>query len=134
VTINNEFAVLSEGSAGRDQPFLIPRKDRSKPQALRSVNPAKIGGVVAEYPELTKAVRRGDLSTISLLCARLFDWNSKTKMVKRSKVAKINTNVKAGWRDGTPNRPGGRQSQSQVTDRTEQGRKLSSRQDCAQSG
>ena len=33
-----------------------------------------------EFPELTQAVREGDLLRISTLCAQLFEWNSHTRI------------------------------------------------------
>ena len=34
--------------------------------------------MLGEFPELTKAVRTGDLAAVSILCARLFDLNAGT--------------------------------------------------------
>ncbi len=40
---------------------------------LRLMNADMTVGVLAEFPELTKAVRDGDLATVSILCAQLFE-------------------------------------------------------------
>ena len=55
---------------------LIPKKDQSKVKNARFVHGDKTVGVLGEFPELTKAVREGDLATVSFLCAQLFDSNS----------------------------------------------------------
>jgi hypothetical protein len=34
--------------------------------------------MLGEFPELTKAVRTGDLAAVSILCAQLFDLNAGT--------------------------------------------------------
>jgi hypothetical protein len=45
-----------------------------------SVCSDKVVCTLGEFPELTKAVRDGDLATVSILCAQLFDLNSETKV------------------------------------------------------
>ena len=37
----------------------------------------KIVGRLGDFPELTQAVREGDLETTSILCAKLFELNSR---------------------------------------------------------
>ena len=53
----------------------------AKPSEMRAENPPLVRSdeivcALGNLPELTKAVRDGDLSTISVLCARLFYLNS----------------------------------------------------------
>ena len=33
-------------------------------------------GVLGDFPELTTAVREGDVAAVSILCAQLFDLNA----------------------------------------------------------
>jgi hypothetical protein len=48
----------------------------SKAQIARFAHTDKIVGRLGEFPELTKAVREGDVETVSILCRQLFDLNS----------------------------------------------------------
>jgi len=57
-------------------PLLIPRRDPGKAKTAHFVHSDKTVGVLGEFPELTKAVREGDLEKISILCAQLFVLNS----------------------------------------------------------
>jgi hypothetical protein len=57
-------------------PLLIPRKDLGKAKTAHFVHSDKTVGVSGEFPELMKAVRDGDLETVSILCAQLFVLNS----------------------------------------------------------
>jgi hypothetical protein len=57
-------------------PVLIPRKDLGKAKTAHFVHSDKTVGVLGEFPELTKAVREGDLEKISVLCGQLFVLNS----------------------------------------------------------
>jgi hypothetical protein len=50
-----------------------------KGAVARFVHTDKIVGRMGEFPELTKAVREGDIATVSILCAQLFDSNSAVK-------------------------------------------------------
>jgi len=50
-----------------------PKKDQGIAKNARFVNGDRSVGILGEFPELTKAVREGDLATVSLLCAQLFD-------------------------------------------------------------
>ena len=44
-----------------------------------------------EFPELTKAVRDGDLATVSILCAQLFDLDaSRRTRLKARTTSKLN--------------------------------------------
>lgn len=60
--------------------LLIPKKCLSEDESARFIDSDHIAGVLGEFPELTKAVRAGDLAEISSLCAQLFDLNSATKL------------------------------------------------------
>ncbi len=51
----------------------LSKKDYGRIETLRFINTDKIVGVLGEFPELTKAVRDGDLATVSILCAQLFE-------------------------------------------------------------
>ena len=55
---------------------LIARRDQGKAENARFVHSDNIVGVLGEFPALTKAVREGDLATVSFLCEQLFDLNS----------------------------------------------------------
>jgi hypothetical protein len=48
--------------------------------SIRFIHTDKIVGVLGEYPELTKAVRDGDVATVRILCAQLFDLNTQAKV------------------------------------------------------
>jgi hypothetical protein len=56
-------------------PLLITRTDQGKSESACFVDSDNIVGVLGDFPELTKAVRDGDLGTVSILCAQLFDLN-----------------------------------------------------------
>lgn len=56
-------------------PFLTIRTAR-KDEIARFVYTDKIVGRLGEFPELTRAVREGDLATVSFLCEQLFHLNS----------------------------------------------------------
>ncbi|HLM99846.1 MAG TPA: hypothetical protein VK335_11215 [Bryobacteraceae bacterium] len=45
-------------------------------EVARFVYTDKIVGRLGEFPELTKAVREGDLEKVSILCEQLFQLNS----------------------------------------------------------
>jgi len=45
-------------------------------EVARFVSTDKIAGRLGEFPELTRAVREGDLEKVSTLCAQLFILNS----------------------------------------------------------
>jgi hypothetical protein len=55
-------------------PMLIPK--RNPVRAAHFVHSDKTVSVVGEFPELTKAVREGDVHKISVLCGHLFVLNS----------------------------------------------------------
>ena len=57
-------------------PLLIPRKHLGKAKPAHFVHSDKTVGMLGEFPELTKAVREGDLEKISVLCGQLFVLNS----------------------------------------------------------
>ena len=64
----------------QDQPTLeLSIKDLRRIGSVRFIHTDKIVGVLGEYPELTKAVRDGDIAMVRILCARLFDLNSQTR-------------------------------------------------------
>jgi hypothetical protein len=64
-----------------DQPTLeLSIKDLRRMVSIRFIHTDKIVGVLGEYPELTKAVRNGDVATVRILCAQLFDLNAQTKV------------------------------------------------------
>ena len=46
------------------------------PENPVSVYSHKMVCTLGDFPELTKAVRDGDLATVSILCAQLFDLNA----------------------------------------------------------
>jgi hypothetical protein len=48
----------------------------STPENPVSVCSQKMVCTPGEFPELTKAVRDGDLATVSILCAQLFDLDA----------------------------------------------------------
>lgn len=50
----------------------IPRKSYRKAESVLFLNTDTIAGKLGEFPELTKAVREGNLDTISGLCAGLY--------------------------------------------------------------
>ncbi len=51
---------------------ILETRTESKAENARSVHTNEIVCTLDDFPELTKAVRNGDLSTISDLCDRLF--------------------------------------------------------------
>ena len=53
--------------------FQLFTEHLSNPESLRYVSTDNVVGLLGEYPELTHAVRKGDISLVSVLCARLFD-------------------------------------------------------------
>ena len=55
----------------------IPRKNYGRAESALFVHTDTIVGKLGEFPELTKAVRDGDLDTISGLCAGLYFLNSR---------------------------------------------------------
>ena len=57
-------------------PLLISRKDQGKAKTAHFVHSDKTVSVLGELPELTKAVREGDVTEISALCVQLFELNS----------------------------------------------------------
>jgi len=61
--------------------FLFPGTDENR--TLRFIYSDTIAGVLGEIPELTQAVRAGDISTVSTLCARLYESNSTCKKPTR---------------------------------------------------
>jgi len=42
-------------------------------EAIRFIYTDKIVGLLGEFPELTKAVREGNLATVTVLCAKVFE-------------------------------------------------------------
>jgi len=56
-------------------PFLTLPTARAD-EIARFIYTDKIVGRMGKFPELTKAVREGDVATISILCAQLFILNS----------------------------------------------------------
>jgi hypothetical protein len=54
----------------------IPRKNYGRAESVLFVRTDTIFGKLGEFPELTKAVREGDLDTISGLCAGLYFLNA----------------------------------------------------------
>lgn len=50
-----------------------------KAKTARFLHTDKIVGRLGDFPELTKAVRAGDVATVSTLCAQLFHSNSATR-------------------------------------------------------
>ena len=61
----------------------MARRDQGKAESDRFVHGDKIVGRFGEFPELTKAVREGDVAAVSILCAQLFDLNSAAKLRPR---------------------------------------------------
>ncbi len=51
-----------------------------KDEVARFVHTDKIVGRLGEFPELTKAVREGDVARVSLLCEELFRLNSEVSI------------------------------------------------------
>ena len=63
-----------------DQPTLeLSIKDLRRMGRIRFIHTDKIVGVLGEYPELTQAVRDGNVATVRILCAQLFDLNRPNK-------------------------------------------------------
>jgi hypothetical protein len=54
----------------------ILRMNLVKAKPARFLHTDHIVGMLGEFPELTTAVREGDLNTVSILCARLYVLNS----------------------------------------------------------
>lgn len=54
----------------------ITRKNPDRAKTAHFVHSDKTVGVLGEFPELTKAVREGDLEKVSILCGQLFVLNS----------------------------------------------------------
>ena len=54
----------------------MARTDAAKQEPARYVHTDQVAGVLGEFPELTAAVREGDVSKVSALCERLFASNS----------------------------------------------------------
>lgn len=67
--------ISARHSASQDTvpPLAIP--DDTKGPIARFVHTDKIVGRLGEFPELTKAVREGDLALVSTLCTQLFELN-----------------------------------------------------------
>ena len=61
------------------------RQDQGKVTTARFVHTDKIVRRLDEFPELTKALREGDLATVSILCAQLFELNSDTKVPSQTR-------------------------------------------------
>jgi hypothetical protein len=57
-------------------PLLMPREDQGRAKTAHFVHSDKTVGVLGEFPELTMAVREGDVEKISILCGQLFVLNS----------------------------------------------------------
>ncbi len=57
-------------------PVFISRKDPCTVEHAHFIHSDKTVGVLGDLPELTSAVRKGDLEAISILCAQLFILNS----------------------------------------------------------
>ena len=62
----------------------IPSEVQRKAEIARFFHSDKIVGVLGEFPELTNAVRDGDLDTVSVLCARLFNLNGDARLLPQS--------------------------------------------------
>jgi hypothetical protein len=56
------------------------RKDQGTAENACFVHSDNIVGILGESPELTQAVRDGDLATISDLCAQLFDLHAASQI------------------------------------------------------
>jgi len=52
------------------------------PISLRYVHSDRIAGLLGDFPELTEAVRHGDVDTVSFLCEWLFELNRNSKAPK----------------------------------------------------
>ena len=57
-------------------PLLLPVEDQGTAECAHFIHSDKTVGLFGDFPELTNAVRTGDLATISSLCAKLFDLYS----------------------------------------------------------
>jgi hypothetical protein len=85
VRTKNEFALPSESSADGYQATLqIPRRDPSNAKPVRFIHTDEVVGVAREFPESTKAVREGDLETVSLLRMQFFNLNSEVKILPKT--------------------------------------------------
>ena len=56
-------------------PLLIPRKDLGKTEIAHFGRSNRTVDSLSDYPELTKAVREGDVAEISAWCLQLFELN-----------------------------------------------------------
>jgi hypothetical protein len=54
----------------------ILRTNRCKAKPARFLHTDHVVGMLGEFPELTTAVREGDLPAVSIICARLYFLNS----------------------------------------------------------
>jgi hypothetical protein len=83
-TLVTRKLVLESGSktmkSEDDIALPIARKDQGKAETARFVHSDHIGGVLGDFSDLTKAVRQGDLATVSALCTQLFDLNFASKV------------------------------------------------------
>lgn len=57
-------------------PLLVPKKNPGTAKTAHFVHSDKTVGMLGDFPELTRAVREGDLEKVSILCAQLFVLNS----------------------------------------------------------
>jgi hypothetical protein len=64
----------------QDTVTIMITTNRRKAEIARFVHTDRIVGRLGDFPQLTKAVRDGDLATVSILCAQLFDSNCLTKV------------------------------------------------------
>jgi hypothetical protein len=55
---------------------LIARSGQGKAENARFVHSDNVVGVLGDFPELTQAVREGDVQKISVRCGQLFVLNS----------------------------------------------------------
>jgi hypothetical protein len=66
---------MNTNTKSTDSMTIMARLTEIKAENASRVQSNEIVCTLGDLPELTKAVRSGDLSTISVLCARLFYLN-----------------------------------------------------------
>jgi hypothetical protein len=59
------------------------RRAQGRAKSACFVHSDNVVGVLGDFPELTKAVRKRDEAAVSILCAQLFDLNSAAKLRPR---------------------------------------------------
>ncbi len=77
--IGHNIAIAKSGF--QDTVTIMTTVSDRKVEIARFVHTDKIVGRLGQYPELTEAVRGGDVAAVSFLCAQLFELNSGARML-----------------------------------------------------